>query len=59
MVRDAADVMCRNLRHKLLGRRPSNHYFRQATGLGARIAEGEFKSISGLAPDEILMRYEQ
>jgi len=58
MVRDAADVMCRNLRHKLLGRRPSNHYFRQATGLGARIAEGGFKSIAGLAPDEILMRYE-
>jgi hypothetical protein len=59
LVRDAADVMCRNLRHKLLGRRPSNHYFRQTTGLGASIAEGGFKSIAGLAPDEILMRYEQ
>jgi len=59
MVRDAADVMCRNLRHKLLGRRPSNHYYRQATALGAGIAEGGFKSIAGLAPDEILMRYEQ
>ncbi len=59
MVRDAADVMCRNLRHKLLGRRPSNHYFRKATGLGAGIADGGFKSIAGLAPDEILMRYEQ
>jgi alkylation response protein AidB-like acyl-CoA dehydrogenase len=58
IVRDAADVMCRNLRHKLLGRRPSNHYFRRATGLGAGIAEGGFKSISGLAPDEILMRYD-
>ena len=58
MVRDAADVMCRNLRQKLLGRRPSNHYFRQATGLGAAIADGGFKSIAGLEPDEILMRYE-
>ncbi|MGE3242044.1 MAG: acyl-CoA dehydrogenase family protein [Pirellulales bacterium] len=58
MVRDAADVMCRNLRHKLLGRRASNHYFRQATGLGAGVAEGGFKSIAGLAPDEIMMRYE-
>jgi len=59
IVRDAADVMCRNLRHKLLGRRPSNHYFRRATGLGAGIADGGFKSIAGLHPDEILMRYEQ
>ena len=59
IVRDAADVMCRNLRHKLLGRRPSNHYFRKATGLGAGVAEGGFKSIAGLHPDEILMRYEQ
>jgi alkylation response protein AidB-like acyl-CoA dehydrogenase len=59
MVRDAADIMCRNLRHKLLGRRPSNHYYRQATALGAGIADGNFKSIAGLAPDEILMRYEQ
>jgi alkylation response protein AidB-like acyl-CoA dehydrogenase len=59
IVRDAADVMCRNLKHKLLGRRPSNHYFRRTTGLGAGIAEGGFKSIAGLAPDEILMRYEQ
>jgi thioesterase domain-containing protein len=59
MVRDAADVMCRNLRHKLLGRRPSNHYYRQATGLGAGIAEGGFQSIAGLHPDEIMMRYEQ
>ena len=59
IVRDAADVMCRNLKHKLLGRRPSNHYFRKATGLGAGVTEGGFKSIAGLHPDEILMRYEQ
>ena len=49
----------RTCAHKLLGRRPSNHYFRQATGLGAGIADGEFRSIAGLEPDEILMRYEQ
>jgi hypothetical protein len=59
MVRVAADIMCQNLRHKLLGRRPSNHYFRQATDLGAAISEGGFKSIVALHPDEILMRYEQ
>src|SRR4051795_7921312 len=29
MVRDAADILCQNLRQKLLGRRPSNNYFRR------------------------------
>jgi hypothetical protein len=59
IVRDAADIMCQNLRRKLLGRRPSNNYYRQVTELGAAIGEGGFKSIAGLAPDEILMRYDQ
>jgi alkylation response protein AidB-like acyl-CoA dehydrogenase len=58
IIREAAGVLCQNLRQKLLGRRLSNHYFRQATDLGAGIADGQFKSIAGLAPDEILMRYE-
>jgi alkylation response protein AidB-like acyl-CoA dehydrogenase len=59
ILRDAADIMCQNLRRKLLGRRPSNAYYRQATELGAAIAEGQFKSIAGLEPDQILMPYSQ
>jgi alkylation response protein AidB-like acyl-CoA dehydrogenase len=59
LVRDAADIVCQNLRQKLLGRRPSNYYFRQVTGLGAAIAEGQFRSIAGVEADEILMSYEQ
>jgi hypothetical protein len=59
IVRDAADVFCQELRRKLLGRRPSNHYFRQVTELGAAIADGQFKSIADLAPDQILMPYQQ
>lgn len=59
LVRDAADVLCTNMRQKLLGRRPSNHYFRRATELGAAIAEGRFASIAGIEADEILMGYEQ
>jgi hypothetical protein len=59
VVRDAADILCQNMRQKLLGRRPSNQYFRRVTDLGAGIADGEFTSIAGLAPDQILMRYEQ
>jgi hypothetical protein len=59
LVRDAADIMCQNLRQKLLGRRPSNHYFRLVTKLGAAIADGKFSSIAGIEADEILMPYQQ
>jgi alkylation response protein AidB-like acyl-CoA dehydrogenase len=57
LVQDAADVLCQSLRQKLLGRRPSNHYFRRTTELGAAVAEGKFQGVAGLKPDEILMRY--
>ena len=40
LVRDAADMLCQNLHQKLLGRRPTNHYFRRVTELGAAIADG-------------------
>ena len=59
IVQDAADMLCQNLRQKLLGRRPSNHYFRRVTELGAAIADGQFRSIAGIEADEILMPYEQ
>jgi alkylation response protein AidB-like acyl-CoA dehydrogenase len=58
VIRDAADVMCQDLTRELTGKRPSDHYFRHATTLGATIADGGFKSISGLHPDEILMPYQ-
>src|SRR5262245_65655898 len=59
LVRDAADVLSTNIRQKLLGRRPSNHYFRRATELGAAIAEGRFASLACVEADQILMSYEQ
>ena len=40
------------------GAPPADRYFRAITSLGAAIAEGKFASIAGLAPDEILMKYE-
>jgi alkylation response protein AidB-like acyl-CoA dehydrogenase len=58
LVRDAADVFCQNLRQKLLGRRPTNHYFRHTTELGAAIADGQFRSLAGVEADEILMPYQ-
>jgi len=59
IIQSAAEIMCERLRQKLLGRRPSNHYFRRVTELGAAIAEGQFRSIAGVEADEILMPYEQ
>ncbi|HVT28750.1 MAG TPA: acyl-CoA dehydrogenase family protein [Lacipirellulaceae bacterium] len=59
LLRDAADVLCQNLRQKLLGRRPANYYFRRVTELGAAIADGQFRSIAGVEAEAILMPYEQ
>jgi hypothetical protein len=59
ILQSAADMMCQNLRQKLLGRRASNHYFRRVTELGAEIANGQFASIAGVEADAILMPYEQ
>ncbi len=57
LVQDAADCFCQHLTAKLLGRRPSDRYFRSVTAVGEAIVEGGFKSISGLEPDEIMMPY--
>jgi alkylation response protein AidB-like acyl-CoA dehydrogenase len=54
----AADVACRDLSRKLKGERPTNKYFRAVTDLGKAVADDEFKSIAGLEPDEILMKYQ-
>ncbi len=59
IIRDSADLFCQERIRQHRGRRPSNRYFRQVTTLGAAIADGGFRSIAGLKPDEILMRYEQ
>jgi alkylation response protein AidB-like acyl-CoA dehydrogenase len=59
IVRSAADVLCQDLHRELTGAPPADRYFRSITSLGAAIAEGKFASISGLVPDEILMKYDQ
>lgn len=58
IVRGAADALCRLLTERLLEKRISDRYLRQVTQLGAAIAEGKFRSIAGVHPDEILMPYE-
>ena len=58
VLRQAADVVCHELTNRVLGSRPTDHYFRTVTKLGAAVAEGGFASIAGLAPDEVLMPYD-
>jgi alkylation response protein AidB-like acyl-CoA dehydrogenase len=58
LLRDAADCLCQEMTRRLTGRRPSDRYFRAVTGVGAAVAEGGFRSIAGVHPDEILMPYE-
>jgi alkylation response protein AidB-like acyl-CoA dehydrogenase len=57
LVRDAADLLCRDLARKLTGKRPSDRDFRLATKLGQRIAEGGFPEIAGIPTEAILMPY--
>jgi len=59
VVRQAADVLCRDLNRKITGARVSDRDFRATTQLGETIADGGFRSIAGLHPDEILMTYPQ
>jgi alkylation response protein AidB-like acyl-CoA dehydrogenase len=57
LVRAAADVLCRDLRRKLEGERPSDGYFRAVNDLGDAIADGGFKLLAGVGAQEILMPY--
>jgi hypothetical protein len=57
VVRQAADILCQDLARELTGERPTDRYLRAVTTLGESIADGDFRSISHLHPDEILMPY--
>jgi hypothetical protein len=54
----SADMLCRDLRRKLTGERPSDRYFRDASKLADAILAGGFESLAGVPRAEILMRYE-
>lgn len=54
----AADLLCRDLRRKLIGERPSDRYFRDASRLADMIIAGGFEAVAGAPQAEILMRYE-
>jgi alkylation response protein AidB-like acyl-CoA dehydrogenase len=54
----AADILCRDLRRKLTGERPTDRYFKDVNKLADIIIGGGFEAIAGLAAEEILMKYE-
>ena len=58
VVRAAGDIVCRDLRRRLSGRRPSDRDLRATTRLGEQVAAGKFKSIEGVWTSEVLMSYQ-
>jgi alkylation response protein AidB-like acyl-CoA dehydrogenase len=54
----AADILCQDLRRKLTGKRPSDHYFRAVGKLAEVILSGGFEAIAGVPREEIMMKYE-
>ena len=59
LVRDAADVLCRDLKRKLTGARISDADIHAATKLGEAIEGGGFPEIAGIEPEAILMPYRE
>jgi alkylation response protein AidB-like acyl-CoA dehydrogenase len=59
LTKTAAIVLGREIRRNITGKRPSSEDYRLVTKLGADIAEGGFKAISGIDEFEILMPYAQ
>jgi hypothetical protein len=58
IIRDAADVICTDLRREYSNRRVKDREFRLATSLGKKIADGGVKSFTDAEPDEIMMKYD-
>jgi acyl-CoA dehydrogenase len=54
----SADVLCQDLRRKLTGERPSDHYFRDVGKLADLILSGGYEELAGVPRQEILMKYE-
>lgn len=56
--KDAADILCQDLRRQLTGERPSDRYFKDVGKLADKIVAGGFEDLAGVPRGEILMRYE-
>jgi alkylation response protein AidB-like acyl-CoA dehydrogenase len=56
-VKQAAIVLCQDLKRGLTGKSPTTAEYRAVTKLGESIAAGNFKQIAGIDAGEILMPY--
>ncbi len=59
LIRASADILCQDLRRKLNGSRPDGKYFKAATQLGKKIAEGGFSILDGIEELDIIQKYDQ
>ncbi|WP_044254100.1 acyl-CoA dehydrogenase family protein [Rhodopirellula sp. SWK7] len=57
ITRTAGDVICRELRLRMEGGKPSDRDFRNVTGLGARIAAEGWSALDGVQSGKIMMPY--
>jgi len=53
----AADLVCQDLQRKLLGKRPSDRFYRESSKLADLIIDGGFEQIAGVHREEIMMKY--
>lgn len=53
----AAEVVCGHLWRRLVGQRPTNRDWRKVTSLGADVADGEWRELDCVEPDDIMMPY--
>lgn len=53
----AADLVCQDLQRKLLGKRPSDRFYRESSKLADLIIDGGFEEIAGVHREEIMMKY--
>jgi alkylation response protein AidB-like acyl-CoA dehydrogenase len=53
----AADMLCQDLKQKLLGRRPTDSYYRDASQLADKVIAGGFDQLTEVPRADILMKY--
>ena len=59
LIRDAADVICSDLRRQYHCHRIKDSELRIATKLGSKIVDGGVRSFTEVVPDDILMSYDK
>ncbi len=58
LTRAAAQVVCGQLWQRLSGQRATHRDWRRVTELGGALAQDGWSELDGIAPDDILMRYD-